>query len=56
MCVSSISNLYDIAQVILGCNLPEEFSFLYAVMTLVIGIVFVVSIFAPFWIVYKIFE
>ncbi len=52
----NIEGLYDIACFITGGNLPPQYEFINAILTLVIAIVFVVTIFAPFFIVYKIFE
>lgn len=56
MCVEKITGSYDIAKIILGCSLPECYEFVYVIVALVIGIVFVACIFAPFWFVYKLFD
>lgn len=48
----SLNSLYDIAVYIVG-TLPPQFSFIYGLVTLVISIVFILLIFTPFIIAYK---
>lgn len=55
-CVSEITSLYDVAKVILGCSLPSYYEFVYVIFAIVIAIVLVACIFAPFWLLYKLFN
>lgn len=50
-----INNIYDIAVYLLG-PLPVKFEFAYIILTLVICIVWVIVVFAPFIFIYKWFE
>ena len=56
MCVEEITGIYDIARFILGCSLPPYYEFVYVIVALVIGVVFIACLFAPFWFIYKLFD
>lgn len=56
MCPITITSLYDVAKIILGCSLPMEYEFVYVIFTLVMAIVLVACVFAPFWLLYKLFN
>lgn len=48
----SLNSLYDISVYIVGA-LPPQYNFIYALVTLVISIIFILLIFTPFIIAYK---